>query len=141
MDISGTTLRTQNIGDFMASIAAGMKLKDNANRIDILKIDTTASAPGLERGLLASVLSSGYRPCIILVNWSKMPDVDLSTTLAAGHLQNSGYILLGKIGSKFLYYFTDEDLYQICSWEGIVQNNPIVTEIVSASKTPRSYTQ
>jgi len=141
MDVSGTTLRTQRIGDFMGSIATAMKLKDNANRIDILKIDTSASAPGLERGLLAAVLSAGYRPSLILVNWSKMPDIDLSTTLAAGHLQNSGYLLLAKIDSKFLYYFSDEDLYQICSWEGIVQNNPIVTEIVAASKTPRVYGQ
>lgn len=141
MDISGSTLRTQSIGDFMGSIATAMKLKDNANRIDILKIDTKASSPGLERGLLAAVLSAGYRPSVILVNWSKMPDVDLSTTLAAGHLQNSGYLLLAKIDSKFLYYFSDEDLYQICSWEGVVQNNPIVTEIVSASKSPRIYGQ
>ena len=141
MEISGTTLRTQSIGDFMGSIATAMKLKDNANRIDILKIDTTTSAPGLERGLLGAVLSAGYRPSLIMVNWSKMPDIDLSTTLAAGHLQNSGYLLLAKIGSKFLYYFSDEDLYQICSWEGIVQNNPIVTEIVSASKAPRVYGQ
>ena len=141
MDLSGTTLRTERIGDFMGSIATTMKLKDNANRIDILKIDTTLSSPGLERGLLGAVLSAGYRPSLILVNWSKMPDVDLSTTLAAGHLQNSGYILLAKIDSKFLYYFSDEDLYQICSWEGIVQNNPIVTEIVAASKTPRIYGQ
>lgn len=139
MDLSGVPVPTQRIGSFMTSIATAMKLKDNANRIDILKIDTTTSAPGLERGLLAATLSAGYRPSIILVNWSEMPDVALSATLAAGHLQNCGYLLLGKIGSKFMYYFTDEDLYQICSWENISHNNPIMTEIISASKTPTAY--
>lgn len=136
IDISGCVSRTQSVRDAMQSIATTMKLKDNANRIDILKIDTAASAPGFEKGLLGAVLSAGYRPSIILVRWSQMPDVDLSTTLAAGHLQNSGYSLLGKLDNKFLYYYTDEDLYQFCSWEGIVAINPIVTEIVNAAKAP-----
>lgn len=136
IDISGCVSRTQTVRDVMQSIATTMKLKDNANRIDILKIDTVASAPGFEKGLLAALLSAGYRPSIILVRWSQMPDVELSTTLAAGHLQNSGYSLIGKIDNKFLYYYTDEDLYQFCSWEGIVAVNPIVTEIVNAAKAP-----
>jgi len=134
VDLSGVTRQTQKIGQFMQEIATTMKLKDNANRIDILKIDTTSSAPGLERPLLAAMLSAGYRPSMILVRWSEMPDVDLSTTLAAGHLQNSGYSLFGKEDNKFLYYFSDSDLYQICSWEEIVNNNPIVIQIMRAAK-------
>ena len=137
IDISGNVLKTQNVGSLMTSIAAAMKLKDNANRIDILKIDTEASAPGLEKAVLGAVLSAGYRPAIVLVRWSKMPDVDLSTTLAAGHLENSGYSLVGKVDNKFAYYFTDEDLYQICSWEGITGTNPVMTEIIQAAKNPR----
>jgi hypothetical protein len=139
IDISGNVLKTQNVGSLMTSVAAAMKLKDNANRIDILKIDTEASAPGLEKALLGAILSAGYRPAIVLVRWNKMPDVDLSTTLAAGHLQNSGYSLVGKVDNKFAYYFTDEDLYQICSWEGITPNNPVMTEIIEAAKTPRFH--
>ena len=135
IDLSGVTTRTQKIGQFMQDISTTMKLKDNANRIDILKIDTVSSAPGLERPLLSAMLNAGYRPSIILVRWSEMPDVDLSTTLAAGHLQNSGYNLFGKVDNKFLYYYADNDLYQICSWEGIVKNNPIVIEVVKAAKT------
>jgi hypothetical protein len=136
VDISGAVSRTQCVGLLTASIASAMKLKDNANRIDILKIDTTSSAPGFEKGLLAAILSAGFRPGVIMVNWTQMPDVDLSTTLAAGHLQNSGYSLLKKLDNKFLYFFTDDDLYQMCSWEGIVVTNPIVTEVVSATKAP-----
>ena len=139
IDISGTVIPTERVGDLMKSITSLMKIKDDSNRIDILKIDTASSAPGLERGLLGAVLNAGYRPALILVRWSSMPDVELSTTLAAGHLQNSGYSLLGKVDNKFLYYFTDEDLYQLCSWEGIVATNPIVTEIVTATKSPRMF--
>ena len=139
VEVNGATMKAQNVSHMMTSIAAAMKLKDNSNRIDILKIDLAATAPGLEKAVLGAVLSAGYRPAIVLVRWSKMPDVDLSSTLAAGHLQNSGYSLVGKIGNKFLYYYTDEDLYQICSWEGIVLNNPITTEIVQATKAPRLY--
>jgi len=139
IDISGTVALTERVGDLMKSITSLMKIKDDSNRIDILKIDTANSAPGLERGVLGAVLNAGYRPALILVRWSSMPDVELSTTLAAGHLQNSGYSLLGKVDNKFLYYFTDEDLYQLCSWEGIVATNPIVTEVVTATKSPRMF--
>ena len=136
VDISGYAVRAKKVDDVMQSICTAMKLKDNITRIDILKVDTLASAPGLELSVLPAIMSAGYRPSLILVRWSKMPDVELSATLAAGHLQNCGYSLIGKHDNKFLYYFTDSDLYQICSWEGIVENNPIVTEIVNASKTP-----
>lgn len=139
VDLSGSTLRTQKVNEMMQSIASAMKLKDNVTRIDILKVDTVASAPGLEMSLLPAIMSAGYRPSLVLVRWSKMPDTELSATLAAGHLQNCGYSLIGKVDNKFLYYFSDDDLYQICSWEGIVANNPIVTEIVAASKAPTPY--
>ena len=137
VDISGAVTPTLRVDDMMRQIAVTMKLKDILPRLDILKIDTSNSAPGLEKGLLGAILSAGYRPSMILVKWNQMPDVDLSTTLAAGHLQNSGYSLMGKEGSKFLYYFSDSDLYQTCSWEGIVMNNPIITEIVNATKDIR----
>jgi hypothetical protein len=139
VDLSGTTVNTKKVSECMQSIATAMKLKDNLTRIDILKLDTAASAPGLELSLLPAVMSAGYRPALILVRWSKMPDTELSATLAAGHLQNCGYSLIGKVDNKFLYYFSDEDLYQICSWEEIVGNNPIVTEILAAAKAPMPY--
>lgn len=134
LDLSGGTRRTEHFKDFMGSIATTMKLKDNANRVDILKIDTVSSAPGLEIPLLSAMLTMGYRPATVIVRWSKMPDVDLPTTLAAGHLQNAGYSLFGKEDDKFLYYYTDEDLYQACSWEEVSLKNPLVVEILKAVK-------
>jgi hypothetical protein len=137
VDLSGgSTVRTQNVGDLVKSICVAMKLKEAGSRLDILKVDTTTSCPGLERSVVGAVLSAGFRPSILLVRWSQMPDVDLSTTIAAGHLQNCGYSLVGKLDNKFLYYFTDEDMYQICSWEKLSINNPITTEIVRAARNP-----
>jgi hypothetical protein len=137
IDISGVSIRTENFKDFMGSIATTMKLKDNANRVDILKIDTVSSAPGLEIPLLGAMLNTGYRPATVIVRWSKMPDIDLSTTLAAGHLQNAGYSLFGKVDDKFLYYYTDQDLYQICSWEEVTVNNPMMLELMKSLKRGR----
>ena len=137
VDLSGgNSLRTQNVGDLVKSICVAMKLKDAGSRLDILKVDTTTSCPGLERSLVGAILSAGFRPSVLLVRWSQMPDVDLSTTIAAGHLQNCGYSLIEKVDNKFLYYFTDEDMYQICSWEGLGLTNPITTEIVRAARNP-----
>jgi hypothetical protein len=133
VSLSGFDVKTQPVGDLMDSICTTMKLKDNAKRIDILKLDTVQSAPGLERAVLGAILNAGYRPATILVNWSERPDVDLATTLAAGHLQNSGYRLMSKLDNKFLYLFMDSDVYQICSWEDINYMNPLVQEIVSSA--------
>jgi hypothetical protein len=125
----GTEIVTTSVKVFADAICKEMKLKDDATRIDILKIDAKAEWPGLEKNLLPAVLDAGYRPCLLLVNWSEAPDVELSTTLAAGHLQNSGYRLYGKEGTKFLYYFSDNDLYQLCSWEDDKAANPLVNEL------------
>jgi hypothetical protein len=130
---NGSAIKTREIMATMTDVATSLKLKGSA-RLDILKIDCSA-APGLERPLLAAVLSAGFRPGIIIVNWSGRPDVELSTTLAAGHLQNSGYRLMSKIDTKFVYYFTDQDMYQICSWEDSTCTNPMLNAIASASKS------
>jgi hypothetical protein len=132
MDLSGGyTLKTQEAASMISSISNTMKLKDNASRIDVLKIDTVASAPGLENGILQALLNAGFRPAVILVHWSTSPDTTLSTTSAAGHLQNTGYVLMSKVDNKFLYYFVDQDMYQTCSWEDTTSVNPMVKELLN----------
>jgi hypothetical protein len=126
---AATPIPTIPVQEFVAAINAEMKLKDGESRVDILKIDTKEEWPGLEKGILAAVLDAGYRPGLVLVNWTSFPDTDLSTTLAAGHLQNAGYKLCGKEGSRFLYFFSDNDLYQVCSWEETAVSNPLFNEI------------
>jgi len=110
-------------------IRNGMNPEDT--RIDILKIDT---GRGLERGILSAALDAGFRPSLILINWSKSPDTDLSTLITAGHLQNSGYVLLEKEDTKFLYMFIDSDLYTVCSWENKNVMNPLIDELFSIFK-------
>jgi len=135
IDISGESVKTKPVVDLLAALCAPMKIKDAVTRLDILKIDTRLSAPGLEKAILAAILDAGIRPSLVLVNWSDRPDVVLSATLAAGHLQNSGYRLIGKEGHKFLYYFTDHDMYQLCSWEDMTKYNPLLHEIVATAKS------
>jgi hypothetical protein len=130
MDLSGCgTIQTSNFGNAVSSLCTEMKIKDQESRVDIVKVDTSASAPGLEIGVLGAMLHVGYRPAIVLVHWNKLPDVDMSTTIAAGHLQNCGYTLLKRQGNNFLYYFVDEDVYQTCSWEDENTTNPLVSEL------------
>lgn len=134
VDISGTgPVATQKVDALVASICGTMKLKDGAKRIDVLKIDTTQSAPGLEIPILNSIISAGYRPSVLLVKWSVMPDTDLTTTNAAGHLQCCGYTLLRVKDNKFLYYFNDDNIYEICSWEQRTNINPIANELLKAA--------
>jgi hypothetical protein len=135
IDISGEAVKTKPAAELLAAICAPMKIKDAVTRLDILKIDTRAAAPGLEKAILAAMLDAGIRPSLVLVNWSDRPDVVLSATLAAGHLQNSGYRLIGKEGHKFLYYFTDHDMYQLCSWEDMTKHNPLIHEIFTSAKS------
>jgi hypothetical protein len=134
IDLSGGTMKTQAVARFAESLCTTMKVKDNVVRIDVLKVDTVAAAPGLERAVLGAVLNAGFRPAVVLVHWSESPNVGLATTVAAGNLQNCGYRLMSKLDNKFLYYFTDDDLYQMCSWEETSCQNPLMNEIISATR-------
>ena len=134
VSVGGQALPTRPVTEVVKEYCDALKLKDGVARIDILKIDTTESAPGLEKAILGAILSAGFRPTIVLVNWSKRPDVDLATTVAAGSFQNCGYRLMASEGTKFLYYYTDDDMYQICSWENTKCANPLMDELVRATR-------
>jgi len=117
-----------SIHDCVKQCVDTMKLDDE--RMDILKISLVE---GWERNVLAALLDTGYRPGLVMVKWSSMPDSHLFTTLMAGHLQNCGYTLLEKRGDRFLYMFIDKCMYEICSWETNESMNPLVTEILKSS--------
>jgi len=134
VDLSGGSVKTQTVASVMETICATMKVKDNIVRMDVLKVDTVAAAPGLERGIIGAVLNAGFRPAIVLVHWSESPNLGLATTVAAGNLQNCGYRLMSKVDNKFLYYFTDDDMYQLCSWEETTCQNPLMNELISATR-------
>jgi hypothetical protein len=121
---------TISVDDCVKQCVTTMKL-EGEQRIDILKI---ALVEGMERHVLSAVLDTGYRPGLIMVKWSQMPDTHLFTTLTAGHLQNCGYTLLETNGDHFTYMFIDRCMYEICSWETNKSVNPLVTEILEASQ-------
>jgi hypothetical protein len=132
VDISGTQIPTEKVTSLISSLCDTMKLKDSAKRIDILKVDTTNVAPGLEIPIIGAIISAGFRPSVVLVKWSKMPDEDTQSMIAAGNLQCCGYSLLNTDANKFLYYFNDDNIYEICSWEQKADINPIAKEIINS---------
>lgn len=129
-DLSGGTMATEAFLAAVERMCKDAKVKNDEVRLDVLKIDTADVQPGLENPILYAALNAGLRPAILLVNWSRAPDQDLMATYAAGHLQNSGYRLVAKNATRFMYYFADSDMYQICSWENEKVSNPLVEEIV-----------
>jgi hypothetical protein len=129
-----TAASTVSLDDCVKQCTDTMKM-DGEKRIDILKISLVE---GGERSVLAAVLDTGYRPGLIMVKWSHMPDTHLFTTLTAGHLQNCGYTLLESNADHFTYMFIDRCIYEICSWETNKTVNPLVSEIMEASQKNNS---
>jgi hypothetical protein len=130
-EMAGFTAKTEPFFDVIHDICRDMKLANGEVRLDILKIDTGLTE-GLERAILYAMLEAGFRPAVLLVKWSKMPDTDVPTTMCAGHLQNCGYSLIKKIDTKFAYFFVDQDVYMMTSWEDTSVPNPLVKEIVGS---------
>jgi len=129
--VDGVERAAKKVENVVSEVCADLKVKDGAQRIDILKLDTGRH---MECGFIGAVLHAGFRPGILLVNWTETPDSNASTSITAGHLQNCGYVLLGKEGNKYFYYYADDDLYMSCSWENVTMLNPIVSEVIRAYK-------
>jgi hypothetical protein len=108
----------------VSSICSGTGVDE---RVDILKIDATTSKLA---ETLYSILHNGYRPGILMIHWETSPDSTLETTLLAGHLQNIGYGLVAKSKNNYLYYFTDKNIYEMCSWETSESPNPLVAKFM-----------
>lgn len=105
-----------------------MRISEGDTRIDILKVDLEN---GGERKVIYDVIDAGFRPATVLVRWSESPDASYSTKNVAGHLQNCGYVPIGKVNNTYLYYFVDNDMYATCSWEQIGAVNPMVDAVVN----------
>jgi hypothetical protein len=84
-----------------------------------------------ERFILASLLSSPYRPSILYIRWSADPDGDQQTCEAAGHLQSTGYRLLAvQMDGWFIYHYSAQDIYSCCSWTDVGSMHPFVKMMV-----------
>lgn len=112
LDISGVLTQTFRLS------------QSTYSHIDLLKIDY----PEYERQAIYSILNEGYRPGLILIRWNEHPDESVPSMLAAGHLQTCGYALIGVKGNCFLYRFTNDCLYEMCSWARVDCPYPLLQE-------------
>jgi hypothetical protein len=128
-DYNGTTLKTQNWFDLVRKhCVETIGLAEEDVHVDILNVDVCP----FENQVLESLWHTGFRPSLLLIHWCSSPDEDLQTLNTAAHLQMLGYALLGKEGKRFLYYFTDVNYFETCSWETVAKRfeNPFVSNLV-----------
>ena len=134
-EIDGTVYPTKEFVASMKDCCASMSLKEENGRVDLLKISL---GNNLELQLVYSFLSAGYRPGLLMVEWTSSPDEMLNTTLAAGHLQTCGYTLIANYANRCLYFHNERCMYEICSWLSNKVDNPMVSELVDSIKGKNS---
>jgi hypothetical protein len=92
-------------------------------RFAICKIDVYDK----EVEILASLLSSVYRPSLIYVKWTASPDESQRHCESAGHLQTVGYRLISvNTNGFFLYQYSGDDVYSCCSWITPSDTHPFI---------------
>ena len=124
------SIPTKKWYDLVSEHCRQIGLPEEDIHIDVLKLDTY----DYQDSVLFSLLQSGFRPSLLLIHWNHSPDSDLTTLLPAGHLQMMGYSLAAKEGNRFLYYYTDTNYYETCSWETPAKRfeNPFVSNLIKA---------
>jgi hypothetical protein len=130
IELSGNVIETVNFNQYIESVCSAMNISQENARIDILNIQLGAE---LEQSVLLAFLNNCYRPGLIIVNYTYKPDSHLLSTMVAGHLQNVGYMLIGKEDSKFLYVYNDKNVYEFCSYETMNIDNPLIYEFLKSS--------
>lgn len=95
----------------------------NFEALSCVKIELSG---GQERMLLYKMLDDGFRPSLIIVKWSEDLDNHYSTAYCAGHLVNSGYVMIDQKNGYALYYYTDASIYNTVSMKEVCYGNPIV---------------
>ncbi len=123
-------IKTKKWYDIVSEHCKTIGLPEEDVHVDVLKLDTC----DFQDLILYSLWQTGFRPSLLLIHWNTSPDSDLSTLLPAGHLQMIGYTLAAKEGNRFLYYYTDTNYYETCSWETPAKRfeNPFVSNLVKA---------
>jgi len=130
IELSGNVIETVQLNQYVESVCSAMNISQENARIDILNIQLGNE---LEQSVLLSFLNNCYRPGLVIVNYTHTPDSHLLSTLVAGHLQNVGYMLIGKEDSKFLYVYNDKNVYEFCSYETKNIDNPLIYEFLKSS--------
>ncbi len=126
---------TKDIASCVKDCINSMNLKEENMRIDLLKI---CLGNEYEIPILEACLAKGFRPGLLMIEWTNLPDENLASCITAGHLQTCGYTLLGHYGNRFLYLANDKCMYEICSWQMNGIENPMVNEIVKHCALPEN---
>jgi hypothetical protein len=121
-------LQTRKWYDLVEDHCKSLGLPEGDVHIDLLKLDQCP----YESTVLNSLWQTGFRPSLLLINWTESPDSDVKSLLTAGQLQMIGYCLVAKEENRFLYYYTDVNYYESCSWETVAKRfeNPFVSNLV-----------
>ena len=125
-----TTVPTKKWFEIVKEHCATLGLPEDQTHIDILKLDSSPH----EAHILNSLWQTGFRPSLLVIHWTQSPEEDLQTLLTAAHLQMLGYALVGKEGNRFLYYYTDVNYYETCSWETVAKRfeNPLISNLIKS---------
>lgn len=127
------------ITDSIPTICTTMGIENDAH-IDLLKINLHRN----EISVLNRILEKGYRPSLLLVSWTEKPDDGFLSMCAAGNLCMLGYILVGKEGNNFLYYFGDSNYYEVSRFEETQKTTEnvivktLVRAVVDGLETPKN---
>ena len=124
------TVQTKGWHELVKQHCSSMSLGEDSLRIDILKIDQCPH----ESMVLSSLWASGFRPSLLLIHWNESPDTSTQTVNTAAHIQMLGYALIGKESNRYLYFYTDTNYYEVCSWETVAKRfeNPLMVELVKS---------
>lgn len=129
INLEGGTYVTKDVLSCVKECITSMNIKEENMRVDLLKLTLGNK---YEVPILQAFLTAGFRPGMLLIDWSELPDENMACAITAGHLQNCGYTLFSIYGTRFLYVSNDRCMYDICSWQTNKYENPMVNEIVKA---------
>jgi hypothetical protein len=114
-------------GTRLFSVEEILSKNEGVIRVDLLKIDKQ----GWEDKILSGIMAPGFRPSLLIVNWSESPNESYKTMVAAGNLTMMGYTLLGREENRCLYYFTGMTLYETVDWYMPKCKNPLVSTLLA----------
>ena len=126
--VLSSLLTSESVTPFMDALNPYFETLKVANKkVGLLKVDIDS---GLERRVVYQILDEGFRPSLMLIKWSNDVDTDYSTANCAGHIHNCGYSLAKVENGFYLYYFSDQVMYDIASWKTEGYQNPVMRTLI-----------
>jgi hypothetical protein len=111
---------------FLESFKHSLQKKQEEYNFESISCVKIELQNGEERMIIYKMLDDGFRPSLVIVKWSEDLDTDYSTAYCAGHLVNSGYVLIDNKNGYALYFYTDASIYNTVSMKDVCYGNPIV---------------